>query len=164
MGTLKEYSKEPKNQNEMHRVIEVFEITEPLLVMPSLAVIAEDEGAGEETPCLHAHIENIDSACSFNEPEDEGGNDDDRVRYGVKQTLITRSACPFAHIDFNIRGGLDGSLEEIVHDFRRIVDAKKHDKSIDGITASKELREERRPNASLSIKRGIGFAEVAGVA
>ena len=126
----------------MHWVIKVFEVAEPLSVITSLPVIAEDEGAGEKAPSLDAHLENIDAASSFDQPENQGGDDDHRVSDCIKQSLIARTACPFAQINLDIRGGRDGSLEEIVHNLRCVIDANQHYKSIDGISASKELGEE----------------------
>ena len=98
----------------MHRVIEVLENAEPFFVIAPLPVIAEDEDASEETPTLGAHIEDIDAACPFDEPEDEGDNDNDRIGQGVKQSLVAGAACPFAHIDLDVWRALDAHLEEIV--------------------------------------------------
>ena len=126
----------------MHWVIEVFEVAEPLSVITSLAVVAEDEGAGEKTPTLGTHLENGDAARSFDQPEDEGDNNDHRVCDCIKQSLITRASCPFTHIDLDIRGGGNGSLEEEIHNLWCVVDADEHDESIEGIPASQELWEE----------------------
>ena len=68
----------------MHRVIKVGEVTEPFLVVSSLPVVAEDEDASQETPALNIHLEDIDSARSFDEPENQCGNDDDRIGYGIE--------------------------------------------------------------------------------
>ena len=148
----------------MHRVIKVGEVTEPFLVVSSLPVVAEDEEARKKAPTLDIHLKDIDSAGPFDEPENQCGNNDDRIGYGIKESLVTRAACPFAHIDFNIRGGLGRSVEEIVHDLWSEVDAKKHDKSINGITASQEEREERRPLTGHLVESGVPFAQVTGIA
>ena len=67
----------------MHRVIEVGEVTEPFLVVSSLPVVAEDEDTRKKAPTLYVHFKDIDSARPFDEPEDESGNDDDRIGYGI---------------------------------------------------------------------------------